>query len=78
MQSKENSIKKEINQIVQNIYYDVSADTIEFSNLSGYQKYVVKCAMKDTEFVIYACKSLIICLAEFIKVRIIYFTNLTV
>ena len=68
-QSKENSIKKEINQIVQNIYYDVSADMIEFSNLSGYQKFVVKSAMKDSEFTILACKCLIVCLAEFIKVR---------
>ncbi len=53
---------------MQNIYYDVSADVIEFSNLSGYQKYVVKSAMKDSEFVVLACKGLIVCLTEFIKV----------
>lgn len=53
---------------MQNIHYDVCADMIEFSNLSGYQKYVAKSAMKDSEFIILACKSLIISLADFIKV----------
>lgn len=69
-QSKEFSIKKEINQIFQNIYYDVSADKIEFSNISSYQKYIIKCATKDNEFVIIACKCLILRLTEFINVII--------
>lgn len=68
---KEKSIKKEINQIVQNIFYDVSADVINFSNLSGYQKYVIKSAAKDNDFLFIACKFLIICLTEFIKVSIL-------
>lgn len=51
---------------------------IEFSNLSGYQKYVVKSAMKDGEFIILACKCLIVCLTEFIKVRIINFYCLNI
>ncbi len=69
-QEDNTNLKHEITQLIIHIYTNVSANNIQFLNISNYEKHVTKSLYKDKGYVHSAIKHLILCLAEFIKVRI--------
>jgi hypothetical protein len=65
-----NNLLNEVMQLITQIYTNVSADKIQFLNISSYEKHFMKYFLKDKYYIHTFLKCLIESLSNFIKVKV--------